>query len=371
MCEALNRITGLAVEIATTDADGAGPPLTLDSLPQTSVPIHLFRRTWSERWKYSHGLGTWLARHAADYDLLHVHSVWNYPIAATCRAARRASVPVILRPCGMLSEYSRQRSSWQKALYWRLIEHRNLIGVRCFHATSRAEAEEVSGLGFTGETAVIPQGVEEAAWSTAVRPDRLRERCGPAAHNRPVLLFLSRLHPKKGLVDLLLPALARLRDDAFLAIAGGSDEHAPRHADDVRHTVQRLGLAGRVAFLGAVTPAQRWELLDGADLFVLPSHSENFGIVVGEAMARGVPVVVSDAVQSCEHVTAAGAGRVVPLDVAALAAAVDELLADPAGRIEMGRRGRFHAEKHFAWPAIAARIAKVYFRHVATPSGTP
>jgi glycosyltransferase involved in cell wall biosynthesis len=362
MCAALNRVPGLRVEIATTDADGAGGRLAPDSLAAAAAPVHLFRRDWSERWKYSRGLGTWLYRHASNYDLLHVHSVWNYPVAAACGAARRAGRPVILRPCGMLSEYSRQRSAWKKALYWRLVERRNLAGVRCFHTTSAGEGGEVRGLGLPGETAVIPLGVDPEAWSREPRPNGLRARCGPPARGRPVVLFLSRLDPKKGLVDLLLPALTRLGQDVFLAIAGGPDEHAPRYADEVREAVGRLGLASRVALLGAAQPAERWELLDGADLFVLPSHSENFGIVVAEAMARAVPVVVSDAVQSCEHVTASGAGRVVPLDVAALAAAIGELLADPSGRKEMGARGQLYAEQRLSWHAAATQIAALYRR---------
>jgi glycosyltransferase involved in cell wall biosynthesis len=365
MCEALARIPGVGVEIAATDADGVSGRLTHAALPATSVPIHLFRRDFSEQWKYSRGLGAWLAKHAADYDLLHVHSVWNYPIGSACRAARRAGRPVVLRPCGMLSGYTRRRSPWKKALYWHLVERRNLTGVRCFHTTSREEAEEVRRLGLPGETSVIPQGVDCSAWEHPRCPDVLRQRCGPAADGRPVVLFLSRLHPKKGLVDLLLPALASLHG-VFLAVAGGPDEHAPGYEGEVSQAVQRLGLADRVALLGPVSPAERWALLDGADLFVLPSRSENFGIVVAEAMARAVPVLISDAVQSREHVITAGAGRVVPLDREALVAAMDELLAAPAQRQEMGQRGRLYAQQQLAWPAIAARIADVYARCTRT-----
>ncbi len=359
MVAALNRLADVSAEVATTDADGPGRRFDPQSLPP-GVVTHLFRRGFSEQWKYSRDLGAWLGRHAQDYDLLHVHSVWNYPIGAACRAARRAGRPVVLRPCGMLSDYTRRRSAWKKALYWRLVERRNLTAVRCFHTTSQEEADEVRRLGLPGDTTAIPLGVDPAAWEQERRPEVLRQRCGPAVGDRPIVLFLSRLHPKKGLVDLLLPALVNLREEIFLAVAGGPDEHAPGYADEVRQAVERLGLGDRVALLGPVSSSERWALLDGADLFVLPSRSENFGIVVAEAMARGVAVLVSDAVQSCEHVTAAGAGRVVPLDVAALAAAMGELLAAPAQRQEMGQRGRLYAQQQLAWPAIAARIADVY-----------
>jgi glycosyltransferase involved in cell wall biosynthesis len=324
------------------------------------VPVRLFRRDWSERWKYSRGLAAWLREHAGDYHVLHVHAVWSHATTAACRAARRAGVPVLLRPCGMLSDYSRRRSAWRKALYWRLVERPNLAAVRRFHATSAAEGRELERLGLDIPAEVIPLGVDPQAWSVPPNPDALRARCGPAAGDRPILLFLSRLHPKKGLADLVLPALARLRAGAFLAVAGGADGHEPQYANEVRAEVERLGLAGRVALLGEVAPAQRWELLDGAAAFVLPSRSENFGLVVAEAMARGVPVVVSDAVQSCEHVTAADAGRVVALKVEALADTLDRLLEAPQLRQEMGRRGQDYARRHFAWTAIAERIAEVY-----------
>ncbi len=124
--------------------------------------------------------------------------------------------------------------------------------------------------------------------------------------------------------------------------------------------VANLKLNHRVAFLGAIPHAERWGLFDGADLFVLPSHSENFGIVVAEAMARRIPVVVSDEVQSSEHVTAALAGRVVPLDVDALARALDDLLGDPAGRAAAGERGSHYARSHFGWDEVAGKIRSLY-----------
>ncbi len=359
MCAALARRPGLRVEVATTDADGAAGRLTAADLPGGDVPVHLFRRDWSERWKYSRGLAAWLGRHARDYDVLHVHAVWSHATAAACRAARRAGVPVLLRPCGMLSDYSRRRSAWRKALYWRLVERPNLAAVRRFHATSAGEGRELEGLGLGVPAAVIPLGVDPQAWSAPRDPAALRQRC-PAAGDRPILLFLSRLHPKKGLTDLLLPALTRMRADAFLAVAGGPDEHEPGYAHEVRAAVERLGLADRVALLGPVAPAERWALLDGAAAFVLPSRSENFGVVVAEAMARGVPVVISDAVQSGEHVAAAGAGRVVPLDADALGGALDRLLSEPGERAALGEHGRRYALDHFRWEQVAGRIEAAY-----------
>jgi glycosyltransferase involved in cell wall biosynthesis len=378
MCAALGRLPGLEVEIATTDADGAGRRLDPKRLPSCPVPLHLFRRDFSERWKFSRALAGWLWRHARDYDLLHVHALWSFSTAAASAAARRSGVPVVIRPCGSLSAYGWGRSPWKKRLYWLAVERRNLARARWIHVTSPAEAEEVESLGLSPPVApvVIPQGVEEAAWATEPRPDHLRRRCGGRAGDRPIVLFLSRLHPKKGITDCLLPAFADLRVDAFLAIAGGADEHAPGYEDEVRAAVERLGLSNRVALLGRIPPEERWWLFDGAALFVLPSHSENFGIVVAEAMARGLPVVVSDAVQACDHVIRAGAGRVVPLQVEAVASAVADLLENGEGRSAMGQRGRDYVRSHLSWDGISQSIASHYRRGTRislqeTPGGRP
>jgi glycosyltransferase involved in cell wall biosynthesis len=359
MCAALSRLPGLQVEIAATDADGAGRAIDPKSLPPCPVPLHLFRRDFSEQWKFSRGLAGWLWHHARDYDLLHVHALWSFSTAAACAAARRHGVPLVVRPCGMLSPYTWERGAWKKRLYWLAVERRNLAGARWIHVTSRGEAEEVEALGLPPPV-VIPQGIDEAAWQIESRPDYLRGRCGDLAGDRPIVLFLSRLHPKKGVTDYLLPAFARLKSDAVLAIAGGPDEHEPGYEAQVRAAVERLGLSRRVVLLGPVRPEERWWLFDGAAAFVLPSHSENFGIVVAEAMARGVPVVVSDAVQASDHVLRAAAGRVVPLDVGAVASALDRLLGAPTTSTAMGERGRRYVREQLGWDSIACQIARSY-----------
>lgn len=377
MCAALARRPGLQVHLAATDADGAGGRLDLAAAAAFPVPLFLFRRDLSESWKYSRDLAAWLHRHAREYDLLHVHGLWSFATLAAARAARRHGVPFVLRPCGMLSDYTWGRSPWKKRLYWHAVERCSLTAARAIHATSAGEAAEVRALLMSPspELVVIPNGVDDAAWTAERQPDHLCQRCGFPV-GRPILLFLSRLHPKKGLVDFLLPAFARLRADAYLAVAGGADDHEPGHEAAVRQAVAHLGLADRVVLLGRVRPDERWALYDGAAVFVLPSRSENFGIVVAEALARGVPVVVSDQVQAAEHVAAAGAGRIVPLAVDALSAALDGLLADPSGAADMGRRGRDYARLHLAWPALAERIAGLYescagrFAGLATPTSS-
>ncbi len=242
MVEAINSLPGMRAEVATTDADGAGGRLAPEEFPDLRAALHVFRRDFSERWKFSAGLWSWLQRHVRDYDLLHVHALWSFSTAAACSATRKKKIPFIVRPCGMLSAYTWGRTAWQKRLYWSLIERKNLEAAARFHVTSSGEAAEVARLHLhsAGVAVVIPHGVESAAWKAEPQPKRLRHLCGPQAGKLPIILFLSRLHPKKGLVDLLLPAFARLHADAFLAIAGGPDEHALGHEAEIPRCGSRI-----------------------------------------------------------------------------------------------------------------------------------
>lgn len=356
---ALNKMADVQAELVTTDADGAGRRLSAADIPH-GLPIHVFRRNISERWKVSLGLRSWLRQHARDFELLHVHALWSFATAAAARSAERSGVPYIVRPAGMLSDYTWQRQGWQKRGYWKLIEQRTVAKAAAFHATSNEEAAEVRAVRPDARVFTIPNGVDEEAFTVPRDTQSLRAQLASAAADMPIILFLSRLHPKKGIVDRLLPAVAAMRTACLLVMAGGEDPHAPGHELEIRQAIERHKLAHRVALLGSVPPAERWAMFDGADVFALPSHSENFGIVVAEAMARGCPVVVTDHVQACEHVRAAGAGEVVPGDVGELATALDRMLTNGELRQSYGERGREYAARHFRWQRIAEAIHEMY-----------
>jgi len=261
----------------------------------------------------------------------------------------------------MLSEYTWRKSKWKKLAYWWLRERSNVRHGSGFHVTSAGERQELLRLGVTVPIEVIPLGIANDGWDTPVEPDWLRAQC-PQACGRPIVLFLSRLHPIKGITDFLLPALARMKTDAFLAIIGGEDEHAPGFARQVIIAVARLGLREKVALLGPVPPERRWAAFDGAEVFVLPSHSESFGIVVAEAMARGKPVVITSGVRFAEHVTASQAGAVVRPDAGDLADSLDVWLCDPSRRARAGEAGRRYIQQHLTWRRTAEELADLYSR---------
>lgn len=359
MVAALNRVPGVTAELVATDADGPGGRVTAEQLPAT-VPARLFPRTRSEQWKYSPALGRWVRERARDYDLVHIHSLWSYSTAAAARAAARSGVPYVLRPAGMLSEYCLAVRGFKKRVYWAAVEGRTVRRAAGFHCTGADEVRDVLAVRPGATTYLIPQGIEEAAFAAPIDPGALRRRCGPAAGGRPIVLFLGRLHPVKGVADLLLPAFARVAADAYLAVAGGQDAQAPGHPTEVRAEIDRLGLGGRVGLLGPVAAADRWQLFDGAAAFVLPSHSENFGMVVAEAMARGCPVVVTEGVQAKAQVLASGAGRVVRRDPSELAAVLTDLLTHPDLRDALGAAGRDYARARMSWDTVAAQLAAMY-----------
>jgi glycosyltransferase involved in cell wall biosynthesis len=322
--------------------------------------VWVFPRTLSESWKYSRELGVWLGSRSADYDVIHIHGVFSYVTMAASRAAARHEVPVVISPHGMLSPYSLRRSRVRKSVYWHAIEQRSLCSARFLHATSSEEQRELTELLPTVPSICITLGLDDAVWTVPRTPGRFREKYG-IPRDRPLLLFLSRLHSKKGLVQLLLPALAELPDEVMLAVVGGDDANDSGYGPLARNMTVSLGLKDRVIFTGPLYSPDKWAAYDDADLYVLPSFHENFGITAMEAMARGVPSILSREVQSSSFVLDAQAGQVVPPDRASLVGAITDFLAQPrASRLAMSQRGKDFAFRNLNWAHTAHKLAELY-----------
>jgi glycosyltransferase involved in cell wall biosynthesis len=355
---AQSQIGSLEVTVAATDA--AGPNGSFRPEPgHFACPFHLFPRTFSERWKYSRELGRWLNANASQFDVIHIHALWSYSSCAASRAAMRANVPYIIRPAGMLSEYSFSHRGLYKRAYRWLLEGKTIENAAGFHATSEGEATDIRRVLPTANVKVISNGVDETAWNLVRDRSWLRQQLG-VEETTPILLFLSRLHPKKGIVDYLLPAFEQLKTPASLVIAGGSDGHSPAFASQVAQQVNSMAKRDSIRLVGGIASEDRWRYFDGADLFVLPSHSENFGIVVAEAMARHCPVLITEGVQILDQVRAAQCGEVVPLNVAQVAGAMERMLSDRNQLDSYGHAGREYAGKHFSWNSIAQQIQGFY-----------
>jgi glycosyltransferase involved in cell wall biosynthesis len=304
-------------------------------------------------------------RAVADADIVHVHALWEDIQHQAARAARRRRVPYIFRPCGMLDPWSLAQSQWTKKLYlaWRL--RADLNGAATLHYTAARARDLAAPLALRPPTLIEPNGVSLDEFDPLPPAGSFRQRY-PQVDQRRVVLFLSRLHRKKGL-ELLLAAFAGAEvGNAMLIVAGPAEAD---YLDSIRRIVRRHKLDDRVLFTGMLYGAERIAALADADLFVLPSHQENFGIAVIEALAAGTPVIVSDQVNIYQEIVDAGVGEAVPLDGAKLAAALSRWLGDSALREAASKRARPFVRARYDWHQIARRWVKHYARLTGAAPG--
>jgi len=321
-------------------------PVSMDG-----VFVHYFRVPALRRLWWAPSLGRRLRESIGDFDVVHIHAVFLWPMLAAARAAARAGVPYVLSPRGMLiRDVISRKSRWVKTAWINLFERKTLAQAAAIHVTAELEGAELRAMGLQSRhIACIPNGVD---WPRA----HLSLAQGPYK-NLPdrYVLFLSRISWKKGL-DRLVTAWQWIRD-VPLVIAGNDDEN---YQPQLEVLARSLGIGDRVIFLGSVEDTHKWALYERAELFVLPSYSENFGNVVAEAMTMSCPVVLTAEVGIAPIVEATGAGLVVDGDPEKLATAIRELLADPLRRAEMGRRGAVAAKTQLSWSGVAIAAEGLY-----------
>ncbi|MFM7228521.1 MAG: glycosyltransferase [Cyanobacteriota bacterium] len=352
------RALGCDARIVTTNDHGEG---LLHELPLGSwgewqgLPVRAFGR-WSpplrplREFQVAPALAPWLWHELPHWDLLHVHALFSWSTSTGMALARRRRVPYLLRTIGQLNTWSLRQSPRRKRLLLRLVDRRNLQGAAALHFTSEAEQQEAAALGLATPTFVLPLGVDLPP-ADEIPVDRSP---GPTR-----FVFLSRLHPKKQL-PLLLEALAAMqrRQPAAawtLAVAGDGD---PAYLLELQQRAAALGLGERVRWLGFVAGAAKLQLLAGADWFVLPSASENFGIAALEALAAGTPVLLSPEVALAAVVAKADAGRLCPGQLEPLTEALLACLTPPDPQQRAAARRL--AQERFGWEPIARALLARY-----------
>ena len=286
---------------------------------------------------------------------MHVHAIFSFPSTLAMWIARKQKVPYITRTIGQLDPWSLEQSHARKQRYLHFVERQNLSDAAAIHCTSESEATEVANLFPKSQVLTIPLGLEiPMQISSARRKVQLRYELSPGI---PIFLFLSRLHQKKGL-DILLKATAKLgASNIHLLIAGeGSDEYK----NQLQQQCKRLAIENTVKFLGHVSGTEKNLLLQGADAFVLPSHSENFGIAVLEALANGTAVIVTEEVALSTLVADNALGTVCKLDTDSLSLAMAEIIDDTDRFTELGSKARDYTAQHFQWSGIAQNLIKSY-----------
>lgn len=285
-----------------------------------------------------------------DIDLLHDNGIWRWHHWQLYKLAKLNKVPRVVSPRGMLEPWALNHKAARKRLAWWLYQRSLLNTASILHATAESEANQFQTLGLANEIRIIPNGVALADW-TQINFQRDEVKLDKTC------LFMSRLHPIKGL-PLLLEAWARVRPEGWSLDIVGPDEAGHRAELDL--SVRKLGLERVVRFLGPLEGSEKQAVLAQADLFVLPTHSENFGIVVAEALAHGCPVIVTHgapwAILEQEH-----CGWWVPVSTDAIAEALEAATAlSIDARREMGDRGRSVVEREFSWPKITEKFIHLY-----------
>ena len=345
---------GVTADIATT-ADGRDEKAPGVALDHEGCRTFFFRRQTSF-YKISLPLLRWLGNEVSGYDVVHTHALFSFAPWAAGRASRKARVLYIVRPLGVLNRYGmEQRRPWLKTLSFACIERPLLRHAAAIHYTSPVEAAEAGRLGLHTRPAVIPPGMDFE--EPLPRSKDALLALHPAAPGRPIVLFLSRIDEKKGL-DLLLDAFKEMQSmqpRALLVIAGKGDDALEQR---LRSQASALGLQKDVLWTGFMEGRAKQATLAAADVFVLPSQSENFGIALLEAMASGCACVATPGVALAHD-----AGDAVQLsapDPHSLATAMGGLLGDPAEAHALGTAAQTCAFARFSSRSTARELIALY-----------
>jgi len=277
-----------------------------------------------------------------------------YPSIANRRWAARTRRPYIVAPHGMLDAWALANSAWKKRIAAALFERRHLEGAACLHALCASEADSIRAYGLRNPICIVPNGVDLPAPGSipATAP-----WAGHGADDRRVLLFLGRLHPKKGLRALLDGWAAAAPANWRLVIAGWDQGG---HQAELESQVDRLNLRDAVRFTGPLHGPAKAAAYGHASGFILPSVSEGLPMTILEAWAHGVPVLMTDACNLPEGFAANAAIRI-PTDSDGLARSLLHFTAmTDTERIDLGRRGRDLAAGRFQWARIARELLGVY-----------
>ncbi len=295
---------------------------------------------------------------STEIDLIHNHGLWMFPNIYARKAALVNHLPLIISPRGMLESWSLKNSWYKKWLAWILYERKNLESATAFHATSKEEVQSIRRLGYQQPIALIPNGITLPSLSNL--PSReLLTQAFPELHHKKWLLFLSRLHPKKGINNLLYvwQSLTHQFPDWHLIIAG-PDLIAYRAKLEALTT--KLKLTEKVTFTGMLSGEMKVAALSQADLFVLPTHSENFGIAIAESLAYGVPAITTKGAPWKDLVEYHCGWWIDDNQKALKEALLEALKLSDQERQDMGARGRILVNQKYSWAVIAEEMSKVY-----------
>lgn len=351
---------GIRTDIATTDDDGVGETKTIS--PGNFLPVEggrvIYFRKQTEFYAMSLPLLAWLRSHARDYDLLHVHGLFNFAATVGALSAAMSKVPYVLTPHGTLNNWGRlNRRPKLKTASLCLLESRMLRLASMIHFTSDVEQLEADNV-VSNTSTVVPLGLDINSLTEPTREvnTNITVDSPDTSHG---ILFLSRIDRIKNL-DILLHAMRQVADvcpSAILFIAGDGEAGL---VGELQSLGRQLGLEHRLRWLGFVSGSRKKWLLDNCTLLAMPSQSENFGLAAVEAMAHGMPAIVTPGVGLASMIERYGAGMVCQVDAQQLASAILVYLTDATPRQHASRAARQLVRNELTLEVFGQRMLHMY-----------
>ena len=337
---------GQTVSLLATSPDSGGASVI------GGVTVQTYARSWPNRICASTDLKN--ALKTVSVDIVHHHALWLRTLDYAHQTAKRQRVPLVISPRGMMNSWAWKHRRWKKWLAQNFIHPGALDAAAGWHATSDQEAGDIRALGYRQPIVVAPNGIAlPSAESRTVALEYWTRLC-PEVRERPTAVFYSRFHRKKRVLELIDVWLTDAPKDWLLLVVGIPQEYSVEHLSEY---IWRNSGQGRVqVFDGLGRPAP----YAVASLFVLPTHSENFGLAIAEALAAGVPVLVTDGAP-WQRINGEGIGWCVPWPdyAAALRAATAE---GPSLLERRGKLGRAWIEREYSWDPAALRLLEFYER---------
>ncbi len=349
---------GVEVVTVTTNDDGKGKllPVELEKVHSHNGVNRIYFPLQVHAYKISMPLRRWLLKEIKNFDLVHVHSVFSFSPVMAALIARKNNVPYIIRPLGVLNHYGMtKRRSLFKRISLAFFERRLLRDAAAIHFTSEQERIEVESLGIKMRSVVLPLGVEEGS----IESSDLMLSEFPTLKNRRCILYLSRIDPKKNIEALLQALMVCKKEvpDIALIICG---EGETNYVSELKALSVKLNIADCVVWPGHVSGAMKASAFGTAELFVLPSYSENFGIAPVEALSIGLPCVLGEGVAVASRVAEVGAGLSVLPNAVAVAEGVLAFMLNPDALAKARIQAKQLAVSDYGVDTMGDRLLDLY-----------